>query len=323
LLSPEVLSCDDLLGIDELSLSDINLILERTKIFSEINQRDLKKVPFLRGQTVFNLFFENSTRTRVSFELAAKRLSADTVNFSASSSSLSKGETLVDTVKTIEAMSPAFIVIRHGSSGVPYLIKKHTDAIIINAGDGIREHPTQALLDAYTLMEKLGRKISDGLRNIKIAIVGDIKHSRVARSNMIIMKKLGAEVFVVAPKSMIPKEIEGAYGVSVISFLDDLCDVNIDAVMLLRIQKERMKGNLMSTQREYSKFYGMTKDRYENNFKNKIIMHPGPINRSVEIASEVADNNNSLILNQAKNGIAVRMAVMYSLAAKRMQKGSD
>ncbi len=296
----------DLLGMAELSVEDINLILDTAESLKEISSRDIKKVPTLRGKGVVNYFFEPSTRTRTSFEMAAKRLSADTVSLSASGSSTVKGETLIDTARNLQAMNPDLIVLRHSSSGAPHLLAREVRAGIINAGDGINEHPTQALLDIYTIREKKGKV--DGL---KVAIIGDISHSRVARSNIIGLTKMGAEVTVSGPPTMMPLGIE-AFGVKVIN--DPVEAVkDKDVVMLLRIQLERQSKALFPGLREYATFFGLTKDILKGAKKDVIVMHPGPLNRGVEITSEVADGPYSVILDQVANGVAVRMAILYLL----------
>jgi aspartate carbamoyltransferase catalytic subunit len=290
----------------ELSVEDIKLILDTAESLKEISSRDIKKVPTLRGKSVVNYFFEPSTRTRTSFEMAAKRLSADTVSLSASGSSAVKGETLIDTARNLQAMNPDLIVLRHSSSGAPHLLAREVKAGIINAGDGINEHPTQALLDIYTIREKKG-----GLKGLKVAIIGDISHSRVARSNIIGLTKMGAEVTISGPPTMMPLGIE-AFGVRVIH--DPVEAVkDKDVVMLLRIQLERQSKVLFPSLREYATFFGLTEDILKNAKKDVIVMHPGPLNRGVEIASEVADGPHSVILDQVANGVAVRMAILYLL----------
>ncbi len=296
-----------LLGMAELAKEEILHLLDRAHAFAEISEREIKKIPSLRGKTILNLFFENSTRTRTSFEIAGKRLSADVINLSASSSSVAKGESLVDTIKTLEAMRPDVVVVRHGESGVPALLARKTSVSIVNAGDGCHEHPTQALLDLYTL----SRHVS-GFKGLKVAIVGDIAHSRVARSNMIALKKVGAEVTVIGPKTLIPAEVE-RYGVSVFHELKAGL-VGQDAVMMLRVQKERGSLGGFPSVREYARHYGLNRAVLEGFKKPPLILHPGPINRGVEIAGEVADSEFSLITEQVASGIAVRMAVLYALA---------
>lgn len=304
------LSVKHLLGIKDLTPADIQLILRTAENFKDVLQRPIKKVPSLRDTTIVNLFYENSTRTRTSFELAEKRLSADTLNFAASSSSVAKGETLIDTVNNILAMKVDMVVMRHSASGAPHFLAKHINASIINAGDGINEHPTQALLDAYSINEKIG-----SIQGKKIAIIGDIMHSRVALSNIYCLKKLGAEVVVCGPPTLIPKHIE-SLGVRVTYNVREAlawCDV----ANVLRIQLERQQKPLFSSLREYALYYGIDKAMLESINKEIIIMHPGPINRGVELASDVADASNSLVLDQVQNGVAVRMAVLYLLAGKK------
>lgn len=302
------LSSKHLLGIRNLTKEDISLILQTATQFKEVLQRPIKKVPSLRDITVVNLFFENSTRTRISFELAEKRLSADTISFSASGSSVSKGETLLDTVNNILSMKVDMVVMRHSASGAPHFLAQHIPAAIINAGDGINEHPTQALLDAFSIIEKTG-----GLEGVKLAIIGDIMHSRVAQSNIYLLKKMGAEVVVCGPPTLIPKYISEALGVRVeydIKKTLEWCDV----ANVLRIQLERQNQVLFSSLREYNLAYGITRRLLDSLSKEIVIMHPGPINRGVEIDSDVADGNQSIILQQVENGVAVRMAVLYLLA---------
>jgi aspartate carbamoyltransferase catalytic subunit len=303
------LSVPHLLGIKELQVQDVHTILHTATTFKEVLQRNIKKVPSLRDTTVVNLFFENSTRTRISFELAEKRLSADTVNFATSSSSVSKGETLIDTAKNILSMKVDMVVMRHGASGAPHFLAKHINVAIINAGDGTNEHPTQALLDAFSLQEKLGN-----LKNKKIAIVGDIMHSRVALSNIYCLTKLGAQVVVAGPPSLIPKHIQ-QLGVSVTYNVQEALEW-CDAVNVLRIQLERQNQPLFSTLREYSLYYGINKQMLESLNKEIVLMHPGPINRGVELSSDAADSGQSIILDQVENGVAVRMAVLYLLSGK-------
>lgn len=304
------LSSKHLLGIRDLTKEDITLILNTASQFKEVLQRPIKKVPSLRDITIVNLFYENSTRTRLSFELAEKRLSADVINFSASGSSVSKGETLLDTVNNILSMKVDMVVMRHSASGAPHFLAKHIPAAIINAGDGINEHPTQALLDAFSIKEKLG-----SLEGIKIAIIGDIMHSRVAQSNIHLLKKMGAEVLVCGPPTLIPKYMYEAFGVKVEYNLKkalDWCDV----ANVLRIQLERQSQVLFSSLREYSLAYGINKKVLAGLSKEITIMHPGPINRGVELDSDVADGKQSIILQQVENGVAVRMAVLYLLAGR-------
>jgi len=302
------LSTRHLLGIKNLSQQDISLILQTAQQFKDVLQRPIKKVPSLRDITIVNLFFENSTRTRISFELAEKRLSADTVNFSASGSSVSKGETLLDTVNNILSMKVDMVVMRHSASGAPHFLSQHIPAAIINAGDGINEHPTQALLDAFSILER-----HPTLEGIKVCIVGDILHSRVAQSNIYLLKKMGAEVTVCGPPTLIPKYIDKAFDVRVEYNLKralEWCDV----ANVLRIQLERQNQVLFSSLREYSLAYGINKKLLADLPKRITIMHPGPINRGVELDSDVADSDQSVILQQVENGVAVRMAVLYLLS---------
>jgi aspartate carbamoyltransferase catalytic subunit len=300
------------LGIKNLSPEDISLILSTSSQFKEVLQRSIKKVPSLRDVTIVNLFYENSTRTRISFELAEKRLSADTINFTASGSSVSKGETLLDTVNNILSMKVDMVVMRHSASGAPHFLSKHLpDTAIVNAGDGINEHPTQALLDAFSIQEKTG-----GLEGKKVVLVGDIMHSRVALSNIYLLKKMGAEVMVSGPPTLIPKYIREALDVRVEYNLKKAlqwCDV----ANVLRIQLERQNQVLFSSLREYNLAYGVTRKLLDEVNKEIVIMHPGPINRGVEIDSDVADGRESIILQQVENGVAVRMAVLYLLAGKK------
>jgi aspartate carbamoyltransferase catalytic subunit len=305
------LSTKHLLGIRDLSAQDIQLILDTATQFKEVLQRPIKKVPSLRDVTIVNLFYENSTRTRISFELAEKRLSADTINFTASGSSVSKGETLLDTVNNILSMKVDIVVLRHSASGAPHFLAKHIPAVIVNAGDGINEHPTQALLDAFSIREKLGT-----LEGKKVAIIGDIMHSRVALSNIYLLQKMGAEVTVAGPPTLIPKYIRESFNVNVeydVKKALRWCDV----ANVLRIQLERQNQVLFSSLREYSLAFGINKKMLDELDKEIYIMHPGPINRGVEIDSDVADSSQSLILEQVENGLAVRMAVLYLLAGKR------
>lgn len=308
---PKEFSQKHLLGIKDLTRNDIELVFETADNFKAIINRPIKKVPSLRDITVANIFFENSTRTRISFELAQKRLSADIVNFSASSSSVSKGETLIDTVKNILSMKVDMVVMRHPAPGACIFLSKHIDAQIINAGDGTHEHPTQALLDAYSIREKLGT-----VKGKKVVIVGDILHSRVALSNILCLQKLGAEVMVCGPTTLIPKYIH-TLGVKVESDLMkalNWCDV----ANMLRIQLERQDIKYFPSLREYSMLYGLNKKRLDELNKEIVIMHPGPINRGVEITSDVADSKHSIILDQVENGVATRMAIMYLLAGKKV-----
>ena len=303
------LSIDHLLGIKHLKKSDIDLIFKTADNFKKIINQPIKKVPSLRDITIANLFFENSTRTKLSFELAEKRLSSDIINFSAQYSSLNKGESLIDTVNNILAMKVDIIVLRHPSPGAAFFLSKNIKSIIINAGDGSHEHPTQALLDSFSLIEKIG-----DLKNKNIAIVGDILHSRVALSNIYILKKMGVNVRVCGPKTLIPRHIK-SLGVDVSYDLIDTLKW-CDAVNMLRIQNERMSLKFFPSNREYSKLYGLNNDVMEK-LNNKIfILHPGPINRGVEISSEIADSDQAIILDQVENGVAIRMAVIYLLANK-------
>ena len=295
-----------LLDLKDLSREEIEMVLDTAKSFKEVSARNVKKVPALRGKTIVSLFFENSTRTRASFELAAKRLSADTINLTASASSLSKGETIVDTARNIEAMNVDLIIVRHGSSGVPDILAKHLNASIVNAGDGCRAHPTQALLDMYTIRERLGK-----IAGLKVAIVGDILHSRVARSNIWGLTKLGAEVTVCGPSALMPIGIE-KMGVKVSYDIDEVIK-DCDVLMLLRLQLERQHEKFLPSLREYAKEFGVNAKRLAKAKKNILIMHPGPTNRGVELSAEVADGEHSVILEQVTNGIAVRMAVLYLL----------
>lgn len=305
------LSVKHLLGIKDLQTSDIELIHKTAENFKDVIQRPIKKVPALRDTSIVNLFFENSTRTRISFELAEKRLSADTINFAASNSSVKKGETLIDTANNILSMKVDMVVMRHSATGAPHFLAEHIDASIVNAGDGINEHPTQALLDSFSMIERLG---SD-LKGKKIAIIGDVMHSRVALSNIYCLKKLGAEVVLCGPPTLIPKHIT-SLGVSVTYNLKEAlawCDV----ANVLRIQLERQNKPLFSSLREYNKYYGISSQLLNTLDKDIVIMHPGPINRGVELNSDVADGPHSIILDQVQNGVAVRMAVLYLLANKK------
>lgn len=297
----------DLLGIADLSRDDIYQVLDTADAMREIGERPIKKVPTLRGKTVVNLFYEPSTRTRTSFEIAEKRLSADTLNVAVVNSSVTKGETLADTAMTLEAMSPDMIVLRHASSGACHLLARLCRSRIINAGDGMHEHPTQALLDAYTIRQHKRR-----VEGLKVTIVGDLLHSRVLRSNVLLLTKLGAEVCVCGPPTLVPPGIE-RFGVSVSTSVDEAV-ADADVIMMLRIQQERMQGAYFPSLREYFTVFGMTAQRVKRARPDVIIMHPGPMNRGVEIASEVADGPYSVILEQVANGVAVRMAVLYLLA---------
>lgn len=296
-----------ILGIEHLSREDISFILDTAESFKEINSRDIKKVPTLRGKTIINLFFEASTRTRTSFEIAGKRLSADTVNISASSSSVVKGETLEDTARNIEAMHPDIIVMRHGASGAPHYLAERLDCAVVNAGDGAHEHPSQALLDLFTMREKKGR-----LEGLKVAIVGDIAHSRVARSNLYALNKVGAEVRLAGPGTMMPPGIE-RLGATVFSDINEAIR-DADVVMMLRIQLERQGKTMLPSLREYSRFYGLNPENLKLAKPDALVMHPGPMNRGVEISSSVADGGQNVILDQVENGVAVRMALLYLVA---------
>ena len=297
----------DLLGIADLTSEEIYLVLETADAMREVGQRPIKKVPTLRGKTVVNLFYEPSTRTRTSFEIAEKRLSADTLNVAVAASSVLKGETLADTARNIEAMSPDMIVLRHPSSGACQMLAQICKSRIINAGDGMHEHPTQALLDAFTIREH-----KPGFGGLRVAIVGDLLHSRVLRSNVLLLTKLGADVWVSGPPTLIPPGIE-RLGVHVTTSVDEAV-TDADVIMMLRIQQERMQGAFFPSLREYFNVFGMTAARVRRAKSDVIIMHPGPMNRGVEIASDVADGPYSVILEQVANGVAVRMAVLYLLA---------
>jgi aspartate carbamoyltransferase catalytic subunit len=302
------LSTPHLLGIKDLLPSDIRLILETAQQFKDVLQRPVKKVPSLRDVTIVNLFFENSTRTRISFELAEKRLSADVLNFTTSSSSVAKGETMLDTVNNILSMKVDMVVMRHSASGAPHFLAKHIPAAIVNAGDGINEHPTQALLDAFSIQQATG-----GLEGKKIAIIGDIMHSRVALSNIYLLTKMGAEITVAGPPTLIPKYITEAFGVNVTYNVKEALEW-CDVANVLRIQLERQNQPLFSSLREYNLAFGISRKLLDSIQKNIVIMHPGPINRGVELDSDVADGNESIILQQVENGVAVRMAVLYLLS---------
>jgi aspartate carbamoyltransferase catalytic subunit len=311
------LSLKHVISIRELQPEDIKLILQTADTFKEVLNRPIKKVPSLRDITIANIFFENSTRTRISFELAEKRLGADVINFSSSSSSVKKGETLLDTVHNILAMKVDMVVMRHQSPGAPVFLSRHIDANIVNAGDGTHEHPTQALLDAYSMMEKLGEKTGQrltDLKGVRVALIGDILHSRVAGSNIHCLKKLGAEVIVCGPPTLMPRYIE-SLGVTVSYSVKETlawCDV----ANILRIQLERQDIKFFPSLREYSLYFGVNRQLLDGLPKEIIIMHPGPINRGVEITSDVADSKQSIILQQVENGVAIRMAVLYLLAGK-------
>jgi len=296
----------DRLGMDQLSVGDINLILDTADSLMEISSRDIKKVPTLRGKSIVNFFYEPSTRTKASFEMAAKRLSADTLSLSATDSSMVKGETLIDTARNLQAMNPDIIVLRHSSSGAPHLLARYVNAGVINAGDGTHEHPTQALLDLFTIRKKKGR-----IKGLRVVIIGDIAHSRVARSDIIGLRKMGAEVTISGPPTMIPVNAE-SLGVRVI--VDPVKAVkNKDVIMLLRIQLERQDKVLFPSLREYSVFFGLNRQLIKRAKKDVIIMHPGPINRGVEITGDLADGPFSVILDQVSNGVAIRMALLYLL----------
>ena len=301
----------DLLGIRNLSVEEIKLIFDTADKFKEVLNRPIKKVPSLRHLTIANVFFENSTRTKLSFELAQKRLSADIINFSSSVSSVKKGESLLDTINNILVMKVDMIVMRHPNPGAPHFIANNIDASVINAGDGTHEHPTQALLDSYTIREKLGK-----IKNKKITIVGDIAHSRVAISNIYALQKLGAKVMLCGPSTLIPKYIS-SMGIQIENNIENAlkwCDV----ANVLRIQLERQKNKFFPSLREYSLYYGINKKLLEKINKDIVIMHPGPINRGVELNSDVADSNNSIILDHVENGVAIRMAVMYLLSLNKV-----
>ena len=299
-----------LLGIRELDADEITHLLDTAETFRDISQREIKKVPALRGRTVINLFFEPSTRTRTSFEIAAKRLSADAVNISVSTSSVSKGETLLDTARNLEAMSPDCIVVRHSMAGAPQQLAKMGNSPIVNAGDGSHEHPTQALLDALTIRERKGN-----IQNLKVAIIGDVLHSRVARSNVHLLTKLGASVSVAGPGTLVPTEFAELVeqGLRVEKRIEDAIE-GADVVMILRIQRERQDAAFFPSMREYAVHYGLQAKHLKLAAEDAIVMHPGPMNRGVEISSEIADGSRSLILDQVTNGVAVRMAVLYLLA---------
>lgn len=300
------LGAKDLLGIDQLTVEEIEHILQTARSFEEVSARTIKKVPALRGRTIVNLFFEPSTRTRTSFELAGKRLSADIVNISSKTSAIAKGECLKDMALTLQAMGVDVVVIRHSAAGAPHIFARWTDARVINAGDGAHEHPTQALLDLYTMQARLGK-----IRGLRVAIVGDIAHSRVARSNILALTKMGAQVTLVAPSTLVPLRIE-ELGVTVSSNLDEIIP-QVDIIYLLRLQLERQKESFLPTLREYSRLFGLTEERMEKAKDNVLVMHPGPLNRGIEIASEVADKAEAIIAEQVTSGIAVRMAILYLL----------
>ena len=305
-----------LLGLKDYPAEDIKSIIDTAFSFKEVLERPIKKVPSLIGKTIVNLFFENSTRTRISFELAQKRLSADTVNFSASTSSLKKGETFKDTAQNLEAMKIDAVVMRHPTPGAPVHLTKHIDAIVINAGDGTHEHPTQAILDMTSLYEKFGY-----LKGLKIAIIGDISHSRVALSNIYGLKTMGAEVTLCGPATLIPPFVE-ELGVNVNYNVDETIEW-ADALNVLRIQRERMGGGLLPSIREYRNLFGITTERLSRHKKELVIMHPGPMNRGVEIDSSVADSDQAIILNQVLNGVASRMAILYLLLGGKLEEGKN
>ena len=307
------LSSRHLLGLHGVPKEDIQLILDTTTTMRQVLDRPIKKVPTLQGKTVVNLFYENSTRTRISFELAEKRLSADALNFSVSTSSVGKGETFKDTVRNIEAMKVDMIVARHASAGVPEYLTTISDCNIINAGDGVHEHPTQALLDMFSIRQKLGK-----LEGLKVCIVGDVAHSRVALSNIFGLKTMGVDVSVCGPATMIPRNIE-ELGVKVIHNIDEAIQEN-DVLNVLRIQLERKARGYFPSVREYNQYFGITEERLDKNGKDILILHPGPINRGVEISSAVADGNKQIILEQVTNGVAVRMAVLYLLGTQNSEQ---
>ena len=308
----------DMLSIEELTSEEIELILSTTSSFKEVSERDIKKVPTLRGKTIINLFYESSTRTRTSFEIAAKRMSADAINISVAQSSVNKGETLSDTAMNLEAMKPDCIVVRHGASGAPLMLSKLLNCSVINAGDGFHEHPSQALLDLFTVFER-----RESVKGLKVVIVGDIKHSRVARSNIYAFTRLGAEVTVCGPPTMIPIGIE-KLGCTVETDMERAIE-GADVIMMLRIQMERQRGALIPTLREYSNLYGLTSEKLKGAKDDLVILHPGPMNRGVEISPEVADGQFSLITDQVTNGVALRMALFYLLigGAKEEREESE
>ncbi len=304
-----------LLGIEGLEPAEISLILETAVAMKEVGSRAIKKVPALRGRTVVNLFFEPSTRTRLSFELAEKRLSADTMGMTTAGSSVVKGETLIDTARTLEAMQPDMIVVRHACSGAAHVLARVCKSSIINAGDGTHEHPTQALLDAFTIKERKGR-----LAGLRVAIIGDLMHSRVLRSNALLLPRMGAEVIACGPPTLIPLGLD-RMGVTTTTSIDEACE-GADVVMMLRVQHERMNGLFLPSVREYFSLFGLSAERLSRAKPDAIVMHPGPMNRGVEIASDVADGNQSVILDQVANGVAVRMAVLYLLAGGEPNEAS-
>lgn len=304
----------DLLDIESLTPEEIELILDTAESFKDVSARNIKKVPTLRGRTVINLFFEASTRTRVSFEIAAKRLSADAVNVSVSSSSVSKGETLLDTARNLQAMAPDVIVMRHHAAGAPRLVAERLKAAVVNAGDGMHEHPTQALLDAYTIRETKGT-----LSGLKVVVVGDLLHSRVLRSNLRLLTKMGSQVVVTGPPTMVPPRIE-ELGAKLAPTMDEAIE-GADIVMMLRVQTERMEGAFFPSIREYFRLYALTEARVARARPDVLVMHPGPLNRGLEIDSTVADGPTSLILDQVTNGVAIRMAVLYLLTGGQSETG--
>ncbi len=306
----------DLLDIESLSAEEISLILDTAEAFRQVSERQVKKVPALRGKTVVNLFFEPSTRTRTSFEVAAKRLNADVINFSVSTSSTTKGESLLDTVYTIQAMKADIMVVRHSASGAPHLIARHVPAHVLNAGDGGHAHPTQALLDIFTIRQKKGR-----LKGLRVAIVGDIAHSRVARSNFEAMVKMGVNVVACGPRTLLPPRLS-SMGVEVTDRLEEAVE-GADVVMMLRLQRERQQSPLLPSLREYTRFFCLTEDVFKRAKPDAIVMHPGPMNRGVEIQSELADGPSSVVLEQVTNGIAVRMAVLYLLTGGEKENVTD
>jgi aspartate carbamoyltransferase catalytic subunit len=301
-----------LLGLDGIPREDIITILDTAKSFREVLDRPIKRLPTLQGKTVVNLFYEPSTRTRISFELAEKRLSADIINFSATNSSVKKGETLIDTVKNIEAMKIDMVVVRHSSPGAPHLLSRALKSHIINAGDGGHEHPTQALLDMFTIRQKLG-----SMEGKTVALVGDISHSRVAMSNIYGLTKMGARVIVCGPSTLIPREIE-KLGIETYYNIDEIIP-QVDVLNILRLQLERQREALFPSLREYHNYFGITRERMENSTRPVLIMHPGPMNRGLEITSDIADSDHSVVLEQVTNGVAVRMAVLYLLAGGRSE----
>ncbi len=306
-----------LLQIENHDRAFLERILTSATSFFDISRRPIRKVPTLRGKTIINMFFEPSTRTRTSFEIAGKRLSADVLNFSGKTSSTSKGETLRDTIKTMQAMNPDVLVIRHGASGAPHHAVHHTQAAVVNAGDGMHEHPTQALLDAFTILRRKG-----GIDGLKIAICGDIAHSRVARSNAHLLRMLGAKVTMAGPRTLLPAKLRDALGVEVHDRIEPAIE-GADVVMMLRIQRERLGGNLLPSNREYARQFGLSKKRLSAAAKNCLVMHPGPINRGVEIAPNIADGAESVILEQVEAGVAIRMAVLWLLCVEGHELPDD